>query len=79
VYPNPATAFVTLQLAANSNQPLKINIYGTDGKKVWEQYAAPAEYSTVQINTSGWAPQLYVVQIITDNNQVVMTRKFLKQ
>jgi len=74
VYPQPATDYITIELAGNKKADL-VNIYDLTGQLVINQNSISFDGSVYKSNVDHLSPGVYFVKAIIDNNTV--TKKIL--
>ena len=74
IFPNPANDNITIENTSLDNQGEMISIYNIQGQLLFQQLM---EQQKTEINVSGFAGGLYIVQIKTGNGMQV--KKFVKK
>lgn len=76
VFPNPANNMVYVRL--NKTAPVSLQVTDAFGRIIYSRKATAAK-QLMEIESSRWAPGLYVLEIKNEKNEIVSTQKFIKQ
>jgi glucose/arabinose dehydrogenase len=79
VFPNPASDHFTVRVSAGEKTQLKINLSDVEGRVVYKRSGnfEPGT-SDIKIDMQKMSGQVYVLQIINGNNEILMTQRILK-
>ena len=78
VYPNPASNLIIADISAVLSEQLRVEITELQGRTILRRdYAAGS--TKIEINTSGYAPGGYILQISKENGALLGNCKFFKQ
>lgn len=76
IYPNPSDGNITIGITSDSKEPLLINIFSLDGKRVYSQAIHSLEgIDNQKIDLSNELSGFYFVSIIQDGKQI--TKKII--
>lgn len=79
VYPNPVQDVVTVTLGSREERRYKVQITNLQGKVVYEVVKAVQNNSTeIKVDMRGWQPQMYILQVLGRNNEIIEMQKVLK-
>jgi carboxypeptidase T len=80
LYPNPVTDVLNLQIDADKPANYFVTITDLFGKKVYDKKITPAmSGTTMRINLQDKSAQVYILTIRNEQQEVVVTQKFIKQ
>lgn len=74
VYPNPATKYITIQIAANTNEEWTIKVFDIAGAEI----TSTNMFNQTNIDTETWAQGMYIIKATNIKGQVAMLR-FIKE
>ena len=74
IYPVPFSSQITLK--TNYSKPLKFQLFGLDGKKIIDRNIETA--ATITFDLPALSQGIYFAKLINDNNEVIMTKKIVK-
>ena len=70
MYPNPFGESLTVRWATPVHETVSVRFYNLLGKKVWASSHGPTDGPTVDLNTAGLPPGLYVVHLQVGNQRL---------
>lgn len=76
VYPNPATEQITIVISQNLNANGTLQVFDINGK-LSQQTAITSNQQSADV--SALTPGIYLLRIVTNNNQLLSTHKLIKQ
>jgi hypothetical protein len=77
LYPNPSSDFVTL--VCEDCPSLDIAIYDIMGRRLQSSRIGTAQGNTIRFDISQWADGMYLMQVFSENEEVIATHQFVKQ
>ncbi len=77
LYPNPSSDFVTL--ACNDCQSLDVFIYDLIGRRLPSERLGNVSENHIQFDVSLWTSGMYLMQVISENDEVIATLQFVKK
>lgn len=77
VYPNPVDGELTVQLSGGGEGKYWVLVVDMSGRTVFEDSKAAFHNGTFRINTAGYTPGIYSIQLV-DAKGKTSVRKFVK-
>ncbi len=81
VYPNPTKDFLVLELDMDQPSAIKVRVMDITGKPVianWESIATGSEVTGLKMDVNKLKRGIYIIEVKA-NNEVIGTRKFIKE
>ena len=67
IYPNPTNGIINIEIGAEDEQNMEIEIYTVTGAVIYHKvYKSAAAHFVEQVDLSGYAKGIYLVKVITD-------------
>ncbi len=79
VYPNPVNDQLIINIGSRNAQNYKVQITDMQGKMVYDALKTINSSSTeIKVDVRSWKPQLYILKVLNNNNEVLETQKIIK-
>lgn len=80
IYPNPVENVLHVKITTKEPQVLTLLITDIDGRVIHKQTAPSALVNqNIDVNAASWKPQVYIVKVVGQNNEVLTVEKFIKR
>lgn len=80
LYPNPVGDHMVLEVRGRETSQAAITIINTTGKLVFhEQAGLEKGFNSIKLNTADLPPGLYMLNLIVENDNGIVTKKFIKK
>jgi carboxypeptidase T len=80
IYPNPVENVLHVKINTKEPGTLTLLITDIDGRIIHRQNTPSAAVNqNIDVNAASWKPQVYIVKVVGQNNEVLAIQKFIKR